>query len=130
MFSTRTIIWTILVIFLLPTDEIGKKELYEKVHATANMIGGACNKVNVCANFDPSWDVFAQKAQTGVDVIAQLIMSDDTKMNQSAPTYAAQRSFARSSQTETRQATQHNTLQIDDLVPAWRSPESHSYASR
>ena len=109
MFSIRTIIWVILIIFLLPADEKGKRELYEKVHAAANMLGGACNKVDVCANFDPSWDRFTQKAQNGVDVIAQLIMSDDTQMNQPAPTYAAQSSFANSFQTETQQATRQAT---------------------
>jgi len=140
MFSTRTIIWVVLVVFLLPADEKGKKDLYNKAHTAISYVQGACNSVELCAKFDPSWATFTKKAQTGADLIADLIASNqkiETRNLEAAPTPRYSRLSSYSSNTSVRSSnlapiddSVKNTLQIGDLIPDWRAPKPNTYASR
>ncbi len=130
MLSIRTIIWLSLIILLLPTDEHGKQALHQKAHAVVGYAKDICARVELCSNFDPSWNNFAAKARTGRDLIADLIANGDTARHTNPQ--------ARLSHFEPRSIQQApgnygrtgNTLQISDIIPEWRNPSTRSYASR
>lgn len=130
MLSIRTIIWLSLIILLLPTDEQGKQALHQKAHAVVGYVKNICAKVDLCSNFDPSWNSFAAKARTGRDLIADLIAHGDAARHanpQARGSHFASRSYQPRPQSGDRS---QNTLQISDLIPEWRSPSSRNYASR
>ena len=135
MFSTRTIIWVVLVIFLLPADEKGKKELYHKANTAVSYVQQACNSVEICESFDPSWATFTKKAQTGADLIADLIESNQTGEAMPMQAQASSRSYLPTDYSRPMRLTPQannpkNTLEISDLIPVWREPHPNSYASR
>jgi len=135
MFSTRTIIWIVLIVFLLPADEKGKKDLYNKANTAISYVQGACNSVEVCAKFDPSWSTFTKKAQTGADLIADLIASSPNMEAAPTPLYPRLSSYSSSASVQSTNLAPidggvKNTLQIGDLIPDWRSPNPNTYASR
>ncbi len=131
MFSIRTIIWLCLVILLLPTDEAGKQELHRKTSAVIGFASQVCANVEICAEFDPSWSNLAQKAQTGRDLVADIITRSSDAQYGATRTNAQRRNeWFKPAASSANGARSRNTLQIGDLIPEWHTPNRRTYASR
>lgn len=117
MFLIRTAFWLTLVILLLPTNEVQQREVYGTAEAAVKDVGAFCTRnPQVCEKSKEAFDVFSQKAQFGAKMVMDFVADTKSETQTSVDETRGRRFpsiFSRDSQ---------NTLNNDDLAPAWSGP--------
>ena len=120
MFLFRIVFWLGLAVLLLPTEENQQARLYETASATVERIATFCDRnPKTCAAGAEFWSTFVKKAEFGARVAADLITSRGQRSEGTAQTSTPRPSGA----AEPRPTSvPRNSLNRDDLGPAWRAP--------
>jgi hypothetical protein len=152
MFLIRTAFWLIILVLLLPTDEQQQSEVYGTAQAAVKDVSGFCGRnPAVCTTGKDAFDVFVQKAQFGAELIMGFIKEQtggapgDTEAPSVDGSSAADNAAAKHASAEQASVAQasmgpwtvspvtaepasveaitsQNTLNPDDLAPAWSRP--------
>jgi Family of unknown function (DUF5330) len=146
MFLIRTAFWLIILVLLLPTDEQQQSEVYGTAQAAVKDVSGFCGRnPAVCTTGKDAFDVFVQKAQFGAELIMGFIKEQtggapgDTEAPSVDGSPAADNAGAKHASAEAgigpwtvspvtaepasvEAITSQNTLNPDDLAPAWSRP--------
>lgn len=112
MFLLRSAFWLTVVILLIPADprtgdpapRVTVIEAIAAARATVADLAGFCDRnPDVCVTGSAAWQVFADKAETGVRILGDLINGREPEAVDSA--------------------VSTGTLTKGDMLPAWQGPE-------
>ncbi|HZP20061.1 MAG TPA: DUF5330 domain-containing protein [Bauldia sp.] len=115
-FLIRAAFWLCVVILLIPADpksgaeapRVTLVQAFLAAQATVSDISGFCGRnPDVCATGGAAIDLLAEKAESGVRMLNRYF--DQKDRNSAAPAAAAP-------------TADRDTLNDDDLEPAWRAP--------
>ena len=137
MFLIRMAFWLMILVLLLPSDGQQQSEVYGTAQAAVKDVSGFCGRnPGVCEKGKDAFSVFVQKAQFGAQMLMGFI-KDQTEAPSASETAApapevppapapANWEQAPSLLTPTPAATvsSQNTLNPDDLEPAWGQPRN------
>ena len=135
MFLVRTAFWLMILILLLPNDEQQQSNVYGTAQAAVKDVSGFCGRnPGVCEKGKDAFSVFVHKAQFGAQMLMGFIKEQTGASGASetaaqapephpAPA-AASWEQAPSQETQAPAATvsSQDTLNPDDLAPAWGQP--------
>jgi hypothetical protein len=122
MFLIRTAFWLMIVILLLPTDSKQQAEVYGTAQAAVKDVTGFCDRnPDACAEGKDVFGIFMQKAEFGFEMLMGFIE------NKTAPTASdtevpAASLDATAEPASWAQSNSQNTLNPEDLAPAWNGP--------
>lgn len=152
MFLIRTAFWLTILVLLLPTDEQQQGKVYGTAEAAVKDLSGFCERnPGVCATGKDAFDVFVQKAQFGAQMLMGFIkektpgLDSDPAAPSAEGSAAAESAGAKYASADRANGAQagmlpwtvapvpaepasvkatlsQNTLNPDDLAPAWSGP--------
>jgi Family of unknown function (DUF5330) len=122
MFLIRTAFWLMIVILLLPTDSKQQSEVYGTAQAAVKDVTGFCDRnPDACAKGKDVFGVFMQKAEFGFEMLMGFIENKTAPTASDAEVPAAALG-ATAEPASWDQSDSQNTLNPEDLAPAWNGP--------
>ena len=87
MFLIRTCFWLLILILLLPTDENQQNRIYGTAQTALNDLVGFCDRnPQTCLRSREAFEVLAQKAQFGAQMVMNLVDAQTASFGNNLPT--------------------------------------------
>ena len=132
MFLVRMAFWLMILILLLPTDQQQQSDVYGTAEAAVKDVSGFCGRnPGVCEKGEDAFGVFLHKVQFGAQILMGFIKgqtgataASETAAPDPEPRPAPATTGWEEAPTQARASTvsSQNTLNPDDLAPAWGQP--------